>query len=62
MMKTMKVAVMHEFGVAVEGINQLARFPCIIHSLYDLRRAAEIRHEAQPEATLGLTGQLPVAD
>ena len=58
---------------AVEGIDLRSRnidildriestsldFYATIRSLYNQRRAAEIRHEAPPEAAPGLTGQLP---
>lgn len=59
---------------AVEGIDLRSRnidildriqstsldFYATIRSLYGQRRAAEIRHEAPPDAAPGLTGRLPV--
>jgi phospholipid-binding lipoprotein MlaA len=61
---------------AVEGIDLRSRnidildriqstsldFYATIRSLYGQRRAAQIRHEAPPEAAPGLTGQLPLAE
>jgi phospholipid-binding lipoprotein MlaA len=58
---------------AVEGIDLRSRnidlldriestsldYYATIRSLYNQRRAAQIRHEAPPEAAPGLTGQLP---
>jgi phospholipid-binding lipoprotein MlaA len=61
---------------AVEGIDLRSRnidildriqstsldFYATIRSLYGQRRAAQIRHEAPPEAAPGLTGQLPLSE